>query len=172
MRLKGKKVVVLAGPGFEELELHYPRLRLLEEGAEVLVAGIGDGEYKGKYGYPVRCGEVATPELAETYDAVVVPGGHAPDKLRMHAGALALVRRMDELGKPVAAICHGPHVLISAGIVQGRVVTSYVSIKDDLANAEAEWVDREVVVDRNLVTARVPNDLPAFMRELINLLAT
>jgi protease I len=172
MRLKGKKVVVLAGPGYEDLELHYPRLRLLEEGAQVLVAGIGESEYKGKVGYPVKCDRVAGPELAEGYDALVVPGGGAPDKIRMHAGALALVRRMNELGRPIGAICHAAQVLISARIVEGRTLTSYASVKDDLENARAKWIDREVVVDGNLVTARVPSDLGPFMRELIALIET
>jgi protease I len=171
MRLKGKKVVVLAGPGYEDLELHYPRLRLLEEGAEVLVAGIGEAEYRGKIGYPVKCDRVAGPELAESHDALVVPGGTAPDKIRMHAGACALVRRMNELGRPIGAICHAAQVLISARVVEGRTLTSYASVKDDLENARARWIDREVVVDRNLVTARVPNDLGPFMRELIALIA-
>jgi protease I len=172
MRLRGKKIVVLAGPGYEDLELHYPRLRLLEEGAEVLVAGIGDPEYKGKIGYPVRAERVAAPELADSYDGLIVPGGSAPDRMRLHAGAVALVRRMDELGRPIGAICHGPQLLISARVVEGRTLTSYASVKDDLVNARVkEWVDREVVVDRNLVTARVPNDLGPFMREFIALVA-
>jgi protease I len=171
MRLSGKKVIVLAGPGYEDLELHYPRLRLLEEGAEVRVAGIGEPEYKGKVGYPVKCDVVAGPELADGSDGLVVPGGGAPDKIRMHAGALALVRRMNELKRPIGAICHAQQVLISAGVVEGRTLTSYPSVKDDLVNARAHWVDREVVVDGNLVTSRVPGDLGAFMRELIALLA-
>jgi protease I len=170
MRLSGKKVVILAGPGYEDLELHYPRLRLLEEGAQVLIAGIGEAEYKGKVGYPVRCDRAAGPELADTHDGLIVPGGGAPDKMRMHAGACALVRRMNELGKPIGAICHAAQLLISAHVVEGRTLTSYASVKDDLVNARVkEWVDREVVVDHNLVTARVPNDLGPFMREFIAL---
>jgi protease I len=169
MRLSGKKIVVLAGPAYEDLELHYPRLRLIEEGAEVKVVGIGDAEYKGKVGYPVKCDGIAVPELADTHDGVIVPGGSAPDKIRMHAGACALVRRMNELGKPIGAICHAAQVLISARVVEGRTLTSYESVRDDLENARATWVNREVVVDRNLVTSRVPSDLPAFMREFIAL---
>jgi protease I len=167
MKLNGKKIVVLAGPAYEDLELHYPRLRLIEEGASITIAGIGDAEYKGKIGYPVRCDQAAAPELADTHDGVIVPGGSAPDKIRMHPGACALVRRMNELGKPIGAICHAAQVLISARVVEGRTLTSYASVKDDLENARAKWVDKEVVVDRNLVTSRVPNDLPAFMREFI-----
>jgi protease I len=169
MRLSGRKIVVLAGPNYEDLELHYPRLRLLEEGAEIRVVGIGDPEYKGKVGYPVKCDGPAVPELADTHDGLIVPGGGAPDKIRMHAGACALVRRMNDLGKPIGAICHAAHVLISARIVEGRTLTSYESVKDDLENARATWVNRDVVVDRNLVTSRVPSDLPAFMREFIAL---
>jgi protease I len=167
MKLNGKKIVVLAGPAYEDLELHYPRLRLLEEGAKITIAGIGDAEYKGKIGYPVKCDLAAAPELADTHDGVIVPGGSAPDKIRMHAGACALVRRMNELGKPIGAICHAAQVLISARVVEGRTLTSYASVKDDLENAGAKWVDKEVVVDKNLVTSRIPNDLPAFMREFI-----
>jgi protease I len=172
MRLDGKKVIVLAGPGYEDLELHYPRLRLLEEGAQVIVAGLGEPEYRGKVGYPVRCDRAAAPELADACDALVVPGGSAPDKMRLHAGAVALVRRVNEQKKPIAAICHGPQLLISARVVEGRTLTSYASVKDDLENARAKWVDREVVVDGNLVTARVPGDLGAFMRALIDLVAS
>ncbi len=167
MKLNGKKIVVLAGPGFEDLELHYPRLRLIEEGARVTIAGIGEAEYKGKVGYVVKSDVVAAPELADSHDGVIVPGGGAPDKMRMHAGACALVRRMNELGKPIGSICHAGQLLISARVVQGRTLTSYASVKDDLENAGAKWVDQEVVVDKNLVTSRVPNDLPAFMREFI-----
>src|SRR4051812_5843666 len=109
MRLSGKKFLILAGPGYEDLELHYPRLRLLEEGAEVLVVGIGDSEYRGKVGYPVRAEQAAAPELADGHQGLIVPGGHAPDKIRMHAGATALVRRMNELERPIGAICHAAH---------------------------------------------------------------
>src|SRR5258708_4821601 len=172
MRLKGKKVVLLAGPGYEDLELHYPRLRLLEEGAEVLVAGLGEAEYRGKVGYPVRADAEAAAELGEGRHALIIPGGGAPDQIRMHAGALALVRRMDAEGKPIGAICHAPHVLISAGIVDGRIVASYPAERAQAAcDREVGLPARGAELARALVELLEGGDLSgASPRALWNLL--
>ena len=172
MRLSGKRVAVLAETQYEDLELWYPLLRLREEGAEVKVVGTGSApSYESKHGYPVKVDLAADEASADDFDAVVVPGGFAPDRMRRYPAVLNLVKGLWEQGKVVAAICHGPWVLVSAGILDGRKATSFYAIKDDVANAGATWVDEPVVVDGNLVTSRVPGDLPEFMRAIIDLLA-
>ncbi|MCS7234401.1 MAG: type 1 glutamine amidotransferase domain-containing protein [Armatimonadota bacterium] len=172
MNLAGVRVAVLAEDLYEDLELWYPLLRLREAGAEVRVVGPRAGEvYKSKNGYPVKA-DVGMEEVqAADFDAVVVPGGYAPDRMRRHRAMVEFVRAMHEAGKPVAFICHAGWVPVSAGIVRGRTVTSFPSIRDDLVNAGARWVDQEVVVDGNLVSSRMPADLPAFCRALLELLA-
>ncbi|HID88420.1 MAG TPA: type 1 glutamine amidotransferase [Anaerolineae bacterium] len=171
MRLRGKRIAVLAENNYQELELWYPLLRLREEGAEVKVVGTGSADtYTSKHGYPVRVDVSADEVSADDFDGVVVPGGYAPDLLRRYPAVLSLVRAMFEQGKVVAAICHAGWVLISAGILKGRRVTSFFAIKDDLVNAGAEWVDQEVVRDGNLITSRTPSDLPAFCRAIIEAL--
>ena len=168
MSLKGKRVAILAEDYYEELELWYPLLRLREEGAEVTIVGTGSAKtYTGKHGYPVTVDAAADEVSAEDFDAVVIPGGYAPDRLRRYQSVLNLVRGAFEKGKVVAAICHAGWVLVSAGIVKGRRVTGFYAIKDDLVNAGATYLDQEVVVDDNLITSRVPNDLPAFCRAII-----
>lgn len=168
MELKGKWIAVLAENSYEDLELWYPVLRLRESGAKVTVVGMpGVEEYTSKHGYPVRVDEVAASLSPSEIDAVIVPGGFAPDRMRRHVPMLDLVRGVFEHGGVVAAICHAGWVPISAGIVQGRTVTSVSAIKDDLINAGAEWVDQEVVQDGNLITSRTPKDLPAFCRAII-----
>ncbi|MDR5682706.1 MAG: type 1 glutamine amidotransferase domain-containing protein [Armatimonadota bacterium] len=172
MDLAGVRVAVLVEDLYEDLELWYPVLRLREAGAEVKVVGPRAGEtYKSKHGYPARADVGMDETQAASFDAVVIPGGYAPDRMRRHASMLDLVRSIHEAGKPVAFICHAGWVPISAGIVRGRTVTSVSAIRDDLVNAGANWVDREVVVDGNLVTSRTPADLPAFCRALVELLA-
>jgi protease I len=171
VELKGKKVIVFAGPTFEDRELFYPQLRLIEAGATVKVGGIGEKEYKGKYGVPVKVDAQCEELQNEDWDAVIVPGGFAPDKIRVNKAALEIVRKAMKRGAVVAAICHGPWVLASAEVVQDKQVTSYPSIKDDLVHAGAKWVDQEVCVDGALVTSRTPDDLPAFCREIIKLMA-
>ena len=171
MRLKGKKILILCGPDYEDMELHYPRYRLMEEGAEVVVAGIGDETYKGKKGYPVTVDTQVDRLSANDFDAVVVPGGYAPDHMRRNEALLALVREIHDQGKTVAAICHAPWVTVSAGIMKGRRATSVPAIKDDVINAGAEWVDAPVVVDGNLITSRRPDDLPQFLPAMIELIA-
>jgi protease I len=159
--------LVLAEDQYEELELWYPAFRLEEEGAEVIIAGTGAKEYRGKHGYPARAEADVRNLAAADFDAVIIPGGYAPDRLRRHEAVLSLVRDAFHQGKIVASICHAAWVPISAGIVKGKRATCYYSIRDDLKNAGADYVDTEVVRDGNLITSRQPADLPAFCREII-----
>lgn len=170
MSLHGRRVVILAEKQYEDLELWYPKLRLQEEGAEVVVAGLGEPAYESKHGYPVKVDSPLEELRPQDFDGIVVPGGWAPDYLRRHESVKSFVREMDTAGKLVAAICHGGSVLVSAGILRGRRLTSVGAIKDDLVNAGAAWEDAEVVVDANLVSSRRPDDLPAFLREMIGML--
>lgn len=171
-RLAGKKIAVLAEDLYEDLELWYPVLRLREEGAEVTLAGTGmKREYAGKNGLPVTVDTEVDRLSAADFDAVIVPGGYAPDKLRRYQAVLDLVRDADRQDKVVAAICHAAWVLISAGIMDGRRATCFFAIKDDVINAGAEYLDAEVVCDGNLITSRQPSDLGAFCREIIGALA-
>ncbi|MDQ7820924.1 MAG: type 1 glutamine amidotransferase domain-containing protein [Armatimonadota bacterium] len=168
MDLLGKKVAVLVEDLYEDLELWYPVLRLREAGAEVTLVGPEAGvTYKSKNGYPAKADLGMTQAQAQDFDAVVIPGGYAPDRMRRHRAMVEFVRAMHDRGKPVAFICHAGWVPISAGIVRGRRVTSFSSIRDDLVNAGATWVDQEVVVDGTLISSRSPADLPAFCRALI-----
>ncbi len=170
MTLAGNRILIFADDGYEEMELLYPRYRLLEAGAVVDVAGAEKRTYHGKYGYPVTPDIVYAEADPSAYDAVVVPGGGAPDRIRRYKTALAIVRDMFRARKVVAAICHGPHVLVSAGVLRGRRATCYASIADDVVNAGAEYADEEVIVDGNLITSRRPDDLPAFLRAIIGAL--
>jgi protease I len=165
-------VAILVEDLYQDLEVWYPYYRLQEAGGEPLFVGTGSKtEYKGKYGYPVtatcRAADVRATDLA----AIVVPGGFAPDLLRRSPAVLQLVKDMDQQGKVVAAICHAGWVLVSAGILRGRTVTGFSAIKDDLVNAGATYVDRDVVRDGHLITSRQPDDLPAFMRAILEALA-
>ena len=161
----------MAESQFQDLELLYPKYRLIEEGAKVVVAGTGEKSYKGKYGYPVDVDGNIKDYKARDFDAVVIPGGWAPDFLRRHKEVIDFVREMDKQKKVVAAICHAGWVLASAGIVKGKNVTCFSGIKDDLINAGARYSDKEVVVDGNLITSRKPDDLPAFCKEIIKALS-
>jgi protease I len=168
MELDGKRIAVLAEDFYEDLELWYPAIRMKEAGARVTVVGTGTAAtYHGKRGLPVTVETTADKVAATDFDALIVPGGYAPDLLRRHKSVLKLVRDMFDAGKPVAAICHAGWVLVSAGIVRGKRLTSYSSIKDDMVNAGARWEDDEVVVDGNLITSRRPDDLPAFCKAII-----
>lgn len=171
MQLNNKKAIVFAAQDFEDRELFYPYLRLLEAGASVVIGGLGEKTYKGKYGVPVETDGPIESFSGNSYDIVIIPGGHAPDKLRANKACLDIVRKTHERGGIVAAICHGGWVLVSANVLKGVKVTSYHTIKDDMVNAGATWIDEEVVVDKNIVTSRTPKDLPAFMREIIALAA-
>jgi protease I len=171
MQLVGKRIAILAENNYQELELWYPLLRFREEGVEVSVVGTGTANtYTSKHGYPVTVDLEAGEVSAEDYDGVIIPGGYAPDLLRRHSAVLDLVRTMFEQGKVVAAICHAGWVLVSAGVLRDRRATSVGAIKDDMINAGAEWLDQEVVRDDNLITSRVPHDLPAFCRTIIEAL--
>jgi protease I len=172
MTLAGKRIAILAENLYQEMELWVPYYRLKEEGADVKVVGAGGAKtYASKHGYPVTVDVQAEQVKAVEFDAVVVPGGYAPDMMRRHPAMVALVREAAQQGKVVAAICHAGWMLVSAGILAGRTATSFFSIKDDLVAAGATWVDREVVVDGTLITSRKPDDLPAFCREIVKALA-
>jgi protease I len=172
MQLKGKRVAILAENLYQEMELWVPYYRLKEEGAEVQVVGTGGAKsYTSKHGYPVNVDIQAEQVTAVEYDAVVIPGGFAPDLMRRSAAMVKLVREAFQQGKVVAAICHAGWMPVSAGILKGKRATSFFSIKDDLVNAGATWVDEEVVVDGNLITSRTPGDLPAFCREIVRALS-
>jgi len=173
MRLREKKVAVLVAEMYQELEVWYPYYRLKEEGAEVLLVGPGFGPevVNSKVGYPATIEKKADEILADGFDAVIVPGGYAPDILRRCDKVVGFVKEMNDRGKLIGAICHAGWVLVSADVVRGKRGTSFFAIKDDMVNAGLNWVDEEVVVDGNLVTSRMPDDLPAFMREIIKKLA-
>ncbi len=172
MLLKGKKVLMFVDHVYEDMELWYPKYRLMEEGAEVCVAGPKAKEtYQGKHGYPCISDKSIDEVHAKDFDALVIPGGFAPDQLRRDPKVLSLTQDIFNAHKLVAHICHAGWIPISAKIVKGFTMTSTPGIKDDLINAGAIWVDQEVVVDRNHITARRPNDLPAFMRAIVSYMA-
>lgn len=172
MRLTEKKVALLATDGFEQRELFGPYETMVGEGADVHIISNKKGEIKGwqndDWGKSIVVNYTLDEVKAEHYDALMLPGGLMnPDTLRMNKDAVTFVREFFEQGKPVAAICHAPWLLIEANVVEGRKMTSYPSIRTDLENAGAKWVDEEVVVDSGLVTSRHPGDLPAFKRKLV-----
>ena len=170
--LQGKRAAVMVGPMFEDVEATYPLYRMREAGAEVTVIGSEAGaSVTGKHGQELEVERAAADLSAGDLDVLVIAGGYGPDKLRRDEEVLRLVREMSEQGKPIAFICHAGWVPISAGIVEGRRVTSVPAIADDLRNAGADWEDSEVVVDGNFVTSRRPDDLPAFMRSTIEVAA-
>ncbi len=170
--LKDKKVAILATDGFEELELTEPRKALEREGASIEIISPSSGSIKA-WDHDHWSNEYTVDKTLEEadageYHALLLPGGVMnPDNLRMNKEAVAFTKSFFEAGKPIAAICHGPWTLIETGALNGRKVTSYPSIKTDLINAGAEWVDEEVVVDSGLVTSRNPDDIPAFSRKMV-----
>jgi protease I len=190
-KLSGKKVVIIVAHEFEDIELLYPLLRLSEEGAGIIVVPIPEGLHPrpqldgkpvtGRFGHTVpipvmgegnRYTLSSIEELnADDVDCLLFPGGYSPDALRLHEGTLDLVQECHQRGKLLAAICHGPWVLISAGIMEGRRATGYAAVRDDLLNAGAEFVDVPAVRDGNIVTGRVPDDLPEFCQEIIKALS-
>ncbi len=172
MRLEGKKIAILVGPGYEDLEFWVPFMRLKEEGADVTIVGPrGGADYASKHGCLTATSQVSADDVtADDFDGVVVPGGWAPDKLRRYEGVTNLVRQTYEQGKIVGAICHAGLVLISAGIVAGHRATGSQGIKDDLINAGATWVDESAFREDNLVWGRVVADIPNFCRELVSAL--
>ena len=169
MKLAGKRIAYLVGPGFEDLEFWVPFMRLQEEGAEVVTVGLKAGEvYKSKHGCLTATADVAAADVnAAMFDAVVIPGGWAPDKLRRDEAVKRLVRDIDAQGKIVGLICHAGLVAISAGIVGGHQATGSLGIKDDILNAGGTWADAPAFRDGNQVWGRVVADIPAFNRELI-----
>jgi protease I len=172
MRLSGKRVLCYVEDVYEDLELWYPKLRLEEEGAEVVVAGPSKRTYTGKHGYPCPADAAISETDHRGFDALLLPGGFAPDQLRRLPPVLEAVRWFHAQKKPIAFICHAGWIPISAGILKGVRATSTPGIKDDMANAGCEWVDEPCVVDGHLVSARRPPDLPAFALALADLMAS
>jgi protease I len=170
--LSGKTVAILATDGFEQSELFEPMKALEDAGADVRIVSLKSGDIKGwdhkDWGKKIKVDAVVGTADADEYDALMLPGGVInPDKLRMEPKAVQFVLNFVEAGKPIAAICHGPQTLIETGMVAGKRMTSWPSLKTDLINAGAEWVDKEVVTDNGLVTSRKPDDIPAFNKKMI-----
>jgi len=163
------KVLMLVEDDFEDLELFYPFYRLKEEGWEVKVASSSTETKSGKRGYTITPDMTYEDVRVEDFSALVIPGGKSPERVRIDSKAVEVVRGFIKAEKPIAAICHGPQLLISAGAVKGRKMSSWIGIRDDLIAAGAEYVDAEVVVDGNFITSRMPDE-PAFCRELIKML--
>ncbi len=168
--LKGKRAAIIAADEFEDLELFHSMYRLQEEGIETVVIGLTKEQIRGKKGYPVTPQATIDQVSARDFDLLVVPGGKSPEKLRLNPKLLEFVRDFDRQGKVIAAICHAGQVLASAGIVKGRTMTCVAGIRDDVVNAGAHYVDKPAVRDGNLVTSRVPGDLPEFAKLTIEAL--
>jgi protease I len=171
-KLKGKKVAILAADMFERVELEQPRDALLDEGAQVEIVSIKEGEIKAFDHFDpagaVRVDRTVEEVSVDEYDALMIPGGVGnPDQLRGDENAVAFVHDFAASGKPIAAICHGPWVLVEAGIARDRTLTSWPTLRTDIRNAGGKWVDEEVVVDKGIVTSRKPDDIPAFNRKMI-----
>ena len=162
------RVAILVANIFEDNELFYPYFRLQEEGFQVDLVGAEKGVvYQSKHGAPAVSDLASSNASADDYDAVVIPGGYSPDQMRQCAETVRFVKDMNKKNKLIAAICHGPWMMISGCDLTGRTLTGYFSIKDDIENAGAKYVDEEVVVDGNLITSRTPKDLPAFAKAII-----
>ena len=173
-QLNGKRIAILVTDGFEEVELTKPREALDQAGARTQIISPKDGKVKGwrftEWGEDLPVDVPLTQAKAQQFDALLLPGGVInPDKLRMQPEAVAFVKAFFDAGKPVAAICHGAWTIIEAGVARGRRIASWPSLKTDIRNAGAEWVDQEVVKDGNLITSRKPDDIPAFNRAIIEL---
>ena len=172
MTIEGKRVGILVEQDFEDVELTGPLQAMKDAGATVMLIGSGSqNTYTGKRGKAKVNADITIDKVsADDLDAIIIPGGYAPDKMRLHPLMINLVRDMFESGKLVAAICHGPQLLISANIVKGHTVTSWPSVAIDLKNAGAIWVDEAVVKDMNIITSRKPDDIPRFNRAIIETL--
>ena len=171
-QLSGTRVAALVADGFEQVELLEPKKALEDAGARVDVVSPKAGEVRGwnhtEWGEPVTADRALDQAKPDDYDALLLPGGvMSPDHLRMNAAAVGFVKAFATAGKPIAVICHGPWTLVEAGVVRGVRMTSWPSLKTDLVNAGANWVDEEVVVDRGIVSSRKPDDIPAFNRKMI-----
>jgi protease I len=164
--LSQHRVLFFTGEIYEDLELWYPLYRLQEAGATTVVAGETMGPFAGKHGYPSEADALIEDMDAEDFTALVIPGGFMPDKLRRNPKVLGLTRTFDAASKMIGMICHAGWMAVSADIIRGRRVTSFASIKDDMVHAGGEWEDAEVVVDGNLISSRMPPDLPAFCRAI------
>lgn len=166
-----KHILAIIDDVYEDLELWYPKIRLEEEGFNVVVAAPeAEKLYKGKHGYPCVSDAAIADVASDDYDALLVPGGFAPDKLRRDPKVLALVREFDQAGKPIAHICHAGWILISAGVLKGKKTTSTVGIKDDINNAGGEWTDKPVVIHGNQIASRTPKDLAPFSKALVDMI--
>lgn len=172
--LIGKRIALLVEDGFEDSELVEPLRAMKDAGAKVVIVGSGSkNSYKGKRGKAIVTVNTTADKIkAEDFDAIIIPGGYAPDKMRLHQPMIDLVKNAHNLGKVIAAICHGPQLLISADILKGRRVTSWPSVELDLRNAGAIWVNDPLVQDGNLITSRKPADLPRFNKAIIEALRT
>ncbi len=171
MKLEGKIIATLVADGVEDLEYFVPLMRLQEEGAQVLTAGVKLESIQGKHGLTIKPDTTIDSLKADQLSALIIPGGWAPDKLRRYPAVTNLVSEMDTMQKPIGIICHGGLVAISANIVKGHRATGSLGIKDDLVNAGATWVDEPAFRDGNQVWGRVVEDIPAFCRELVKILA-
>jgi protease I len=168
---QGKRIAVLVEKFYEDLELWYPVLRLREAGCDVKIVGPKAGEtYASKHGYPAKADISAAEVQARDFDAIIIPGGYSPDHMRRHKAMVDLVTQAAQQGKVLAAICHGPWMLCSTKSLKGRRLTGFMSIRDDVENAGAIWEDAPVVIDKNLVTSRTPDDLPQFMKGIFEAL--
>ena len=165
------KALILAADGVEDSELLYPYYRLQEAGAEVHIAGPSAGQMTGKHGYEIEADMAFGDASAADYDLLILPGGKAPETVRLDEDAVAMTKEMFDVGKVVASVCHGAQVLISAGVLDGKNATCWAGIRDDLKAAGANYSDEEVVVDGNLITSRCPDDLPAFCRAVFDVLS-
>lgn len=171
MLLQNKKILLFVAPEYEDLELLYPKYRLIEEGAKIIIAG-PDAKtvYKGKNGYPCQSDISVNEANVNDFAALIIPGGYAPDKLRKIPKVIELTQQFNEQKKLIAYICHAGWIPVSAKIIKGIRCTSYISIKDDMVNAGANWVDEAVVIDKNFISSRFPDDLPQFCPAIINYL--
>lgn len=162
-----KKALIISADNFEDTELLVPYYRLSEEGFEVEVASANKGKIKGKHGYQVDVTKTLEEVNPDDYDLLILPGGKAPTTIRKEARVLEIVKAFFKANKPIAAICHGPQILVSAGLLEGKRATCYRTVVEELKNAGAKYEDREVVVDDNLITSRQPSDLPFFIKEIM-----
>lgn len=174
--LTDRRILIMATDGFEQSELEIPLAKLKQAGAEVRIASLEEGQIKGwdedDWGDKVDVDLLIADASAEDFDALVLPGGQInPDLLRVEEKAIALIQDFAEAGKPIAAICHAPWLLVEAGLAKGRNMTSYKSIRTDVANAGAQVFDKDVVIDGNIITSRCPDDLPAFCDAIVEALA-
>jgi len=171
MSLSSKNILIFVDNNYQELEFWYPLIRMKEAGAKVVVVGVkAKTTYQSKHGYEAMTDESAENINIDKFDAIIIPGGYAPDTMRTNQSMLKLVKEAVKQNKVVAAICHAPWVLVSAQVLEGKNATCYHTIKDDVINAGANYQDKSVVVDGNIITSRTPDDLPDFCKAIINCL--